>query len=172
MSTVSTVITRPFIKGNGLLAVPASCNFISAKNIDNNVSVTVELSGTPQPRFSSVHPWHHLASNTSGLAVATRSGSFRESSRQLIGHLIQVVTSGRKTQIVTNPCNPYIGKCLLMEDLCRGKDITYYFSQDIPSRRLQMCVFIRFTPTIAFCAINPSFNNQVSVDESVICKLS
>ena len=97
------------------MAVPASCSFKSAKNVANNVSVAVEVSGTPQPGFSAAHPWHQLATDTSDHVVATRPVGFNESSRQLIGHLTQVVNSGRKTETLNKACNMYIGKCIYIE---------------------------------------------------------
>ena len=79
------------------------------KNIANNISVMLEVSGTTQPRFSAAYPWHLLASDVNGREVATRTRGFSGSSPQLIGHLIQVVTSGRET-LLLKECNPYIGK--------------------------------------------------------------
>ena len=81
------------------MIAPASCNFISSKNIADNVSVTVELFGTPQPRFSAAHPWYQLASDTNGHVVVTkRHQGINGSSPQLIGHLTQVVISGSKEE--------------------------------------------------------------------------
>ena len=93
----------------GCCAVPASCKFQSAKNMTNNVSVTVELSGEPQPLFSAAHPWHQQQSDTAGRAVATRPRGFSGSSTQLIGHLTQVITS-RRNETLSNECKMYIGK--------------------------------------------------------------
>ena len=62
----------------------------------------VELFGTPQPRFSAAYPWHQLDSDTIGLAVdtVTRPRNLSEYSLQLIGHLTQVVNSGKKRDFV------------------------------------------------------------------------
>ena len=108
--------------------------------------MTVELSGKPQPLFSAAHPWHQQQNDTVGRAVATRQRGFSGSSRQLIGHLTQVITIVEGMRLLSNECKVYIG----------------------------MCLFFRFTPNKDFCAKNPSFNRQVIVHGSkfVIIKLS
>ena len=117
MSIVSAFIIRTviIIMSNIIEAVPASCSLLFAKNIANNVIVTVNLSGTPQPRFSAAHPWQGLTSDTTGREVATRPKGFSGSSSQLIGYLTQDVTSGSKTMTLWKECKLDIGMYQEME---------------------------------------------------------
>jgi hypothetical protein len=127
--------------------VAASCNFISAKNMARNVTVKLELLGTPRPQFTAVHPWHLVSSHTTGYVEATRLRGFDESSPQLIGNLTQVVSKARER--VSEPCSPQISK---HRD---GKYAAIHLS------RLKVCLLIRFAPKDDFCDQQSSFNTQV-----------
>jgi hypothetical protein len=122
--------------------VRAECNFSSAEKDASNVSVTVKVSGRPQPRFSAVDPWHHLTSHTNGLHIVTRHGNFSDTSPQVVGSLSQVITSGGTKKTFFQLCNASIASPLL---------------------RPQICIFIRFTPNAMFCRRKSKapFNGQV-----------
>jgi hypothetical protein len=123
--------------------LPASCSFISASYVSSNISVTVKLSGMPQPLFQAALSWYQRTS-TVGRAVATTSSRLilRNSSKQLLGHLTQVIIARQRNKSLSSECRVHI---------------------DWPAEPFQLCLFIRFTPNNGFCRNFSSFNRQAKL---------
>ena len=92
---------------------PGSCKILSAISGIHNISVTLEITGTPPPQFSAFLPWHQLpiSSTTRPKVVnVTRSIAGLNKSTLQVGRLDQSVNSGNKKYIIKKLCITEIGK--------------------------------------------------------------
>ena len=91
------------------LTVPGSCKLISTITGRNNISVKLQVSGTPSPRFSASYPWHQLSFGITNIVNVSRPTARLKF--QIIGQLTQFVTSGAKRETYIMLCVANIGKC-------------------------------------------------------------
>lgn len=136
---------------------PGRCNSLSRIFGKYNLSVTVEIVGTPTPQFTAIPPWYQLPSTTSRHNVVNITRSIADLSESTlhvqIGSLNQTVNGEVKIRkCTTEIVLPTVSSAPPTQHL-KIPELT-----SVPPFKL--CLYIPFVPPLNFCERNPSFNHQ------------